>query len=135
MTTYVVSAKRWARGWELHIEGVGVTQVRSLSSAEATAREYIAFALDLDDEHAFEIDVVPELAPELTREIRDARERTKRAALMQREAAAQQRELAKKLHRDGLAGREIAALLEVTPQRVSQILGKPVRKLGNPRVS
>jgi hypothetical protein len=50
MRTYIVAAQRWAQGWELHVEGVGVTQADTLSEAEATAREYIALALDLDDE-------------------------------------------------------------------------------------
>lgn len=133
MTTYTVTAKRWARGWELHIDGVGVTQACSLSTAEATARECIAFALDIDDENSFAVDVVPELDSKLTQEVRAARERVKYAAKMQREAAAKQREIAKKLDRKGLTGREIAAVLEVTPQRVSQLLGGSARKSGTTR--
>ena len=42
--TYEVHARRWARGWELHIDGVGVTQSRSLSDAEGMVRDYIALA-------------------------------------------------------------------------------------------
>jgi hypothetical protein len=53
MTTYNVTAKRWAKGWELHIDGVGVSQSRTLASAEGMAREYIALALDLADETGF----------------------------------------------------------------------------------
>jgi hypothetical protein len=30
MTRYAVTAKRWKHGWELHIDGVGVTQSRTL---------------------------------------------------------------------------------------------------------
>lgn len=41
-TTYTVIAKRWDRGWELHINGVGVTQSRALNDAEAMVRDYIA---------------------------------------------------------------------------------------------
>ena len=34
MRTYSVRAKRWEHGWELHIEGVGVTQSHGLKDAE-----------------------------------------------------------------------------------------------------
>jgi len=37
--TYQVRAKRWEHGWELHIEGVGVTQSRTLWDAEEMARD------------------------------------------------------------------------------------------------
>lgn len=133
MTDYTVTAKRWAHGWELHIDGVGVTQARSLSTAESTAREYIAFALDIEDENSFAVDVVPELDSKLTQEVREARERVEYAAKVQREAALKQRKIAKKLEDEGLTGREIAAVLEVTPQRVSQILGRATRRPGGVR--
>jgi hypothetical protein len=37
VTEYHVTARRWAHGWELHIDGVGVTQSRTLASAERIA--------------------------------------------------------------------------------------------------
>jgi hypothetical protein len=123
--SYFVAAKRWARGWELHIEGVGVTQVATLSKAEATAREYIAFALDLDDETSFVVDVVPQLDAALAKQVEVARTEVREAERRQREAAAKQREVAKQLGRSGLSGREIAAVLGLTPQRVSQLIGTP----------
>jgi len=43
--TYKVTAKAWEHGWELHIEGVGVTQSEGVEDAEATVRDY----LELDD--------------------------------------------------------------------------------------
>jgi hypothetical protein len=48
VTTYTVHAKRWARGWELHVDGVGVTQTHGLSAAEAMARSYIAMMREVD---------------------------------------------------------------------------------------
>jgi hypothetical protein len=36
-----VTAKAWEGGWELHIEGVGVTQSAGVSDAEATVRDYL----------------------------------------------------------------------------------------------
>ena len=38
---YVAHAKRWERGWELHVEGVGVTQVRTIDHAEQQVRDLV----------------------------------------------------------------------------------------------
>jgi DNA-binding CsgD family transcriptional regulator len=122
--TFVVMAKRWAHGWELHIKGVGVTQVGTLSRAEAVAREYIALAHDIDDEKSFDVDVVPQLDATLAAQVRAARAQVREAERHQREAAAKQREVARRLGESGLSGREIAAVLGMTPQRVSQLIGK-----------
>ncbi|NIJ10422.1 putative RNase H-like HicB family nuclease [Saccharomonospora amisosensis] len=56
--TYTVTAERQAYGWEPHIDGVGVTQTRSLTEAEDTAREYIDLALDAEDEDSFDVAIV-----------------------------------------------------------------------------
>jgi hypothetical protein len=48
MTTYVVRAKRWAHGWELHIDGVGVTQSRTLDGAEQMVRDHVKTLTDRD---------------------------------------------------------------------------------------
>lgn len=47
METYRVTPKRWERGWELHIEGVGVTQCSELGEAEDVARDYVAELLSV----------------------------------------------------------------------------------------
>jgi hypothetical protein len=41
MSTYSVRARRWAHGWELHIDGIGVTQSRNLDGAVQLVRDYI----------------------------------------------------------------------------------------------
>src|SRR5580692_5661584 len=46
--TYNVTAKRWKHGWELHIDGVGVTQSRTLDTAEQMVRDYIETLTDKD---------------------------------------------------------------------------------------
>ena len=58
MTTYQVTAKRWARGWELHIDGVGVTQSGRLGVAEGMARDYVAATLDVP-EGSFDVMITP----------------------------------------------------------------------------
>jgi hypothetical protein len=57
--TYNVVAKRWLHGWELHIEGLGVTQSRNLADAEAMARDYVALDLDVAED-SFDVSVTPE---------------------------------------------------------------------------
>ena len=46
MKTWTVTAKRWAGGWELHIDGLGVTQSRTLATAERIVRDYIETLTD-----------------------------------------------------------------------------------------
>jgi hypothetical protein len=60
MTTYTVLAKRWKRGWELHIDGVGVTQSRTLNDAEAMVRDYIALDTGAAPD-SFNVELLPEV--------------------------------------------------------------------------
>lgn len=62
--TYRVRALRWAKGWELHIDGLGVTQVKRLNEAEAMARDYIALELEVP-ENSFGVEVVPDVGAAL----------------------------------------------------------------------
>jgi len=50
VTTYQVIAKRWTRGWELHIDGVGVTQSGTLGAAEGMPRDYVAATLEVPED-------------------------------------------------------------------------------------
>ena len=121
VTTYRVRAKRWARGWELHIDGVGVTQSHGLADAKGMARSYIAMMRDVAPD-SFTIDIVPEVGGGLDKAATDAREAVRQAEEAQRSAAAQSRSVARQLQERGLSGRDIAALLQLSPQRVSQLL-------------
>jgi hypothetical protein len=119
--TYKVTAKRDGgfRGWELHIDGVGVTQSHGLHDAEFMIRDYIV--LDYGD-HDFEIEIEVEVTPSLDRKVKAARRATADAAEVVEAAARRSREAARQLKEAGLSGRDIAAVLKVSPQRVSQLL-------------
>lgn len=121
MKTYQVRAKRWEHGWELHIEGVGVTQSRTLWDAEEMARDLIARREDLPGA-GFAVRITPEIGGGLDEETRAAREAVSAADQAQRLAAAQSRATARRLRQAGLSGRDIAKVLNVSPQRVSQLL-------------
>ena len=121
MKTYHARAKRWEHGWELHIEGVGVTQSRTLWDAEEMARDLISRREELSGD-AFTVTVTPEIGGGLDEESRAAREAVSAADRAQRQAAAQSRATARRLRQAGLSGRDIAKVLNVSPQRVSQLL-------------
>lgn len=121
MTTYNVVARRWKRGWELHIEGAGVTQVRRLGEAEGMVRDYVESLTGVDASDAIVV-IRPEVGDGLDQEARVAREAVAAADRMTREAAARSRKVARDLRSAGLSGREIAAILDVSAQRVSQLL-------------
>jgi hypothetical protein len=122
MTAYQVTAKRWRHGWELHIDGVGVTQSHGLKGAEAMVRDYIA--LDYGGEAAAnaEIVIVPELPDKVRREVDEARREAARLARLQNEVAALSRQAATDLRDAGLSGADMAVVLGVSPQRVSQLI-------------
>jgi hypothetical protein len=66
--------------------------------------------------------ITPEVGGGLDEQARAAREATAAADTATREAAAQSRKSARDLRAAGLSGRDIAAILRVSAQRVSQLL-------------
>ena len=130
--TYEVTAKRWARGWELHIAGVGVTQSHGLYDAERMVRDYIE--LDLGS-HNFDVVVTAELDRKVDARIRAARKATADAAEAVEAAARRSREVARELKEAGLTGRDIAVVLGVSAQRVSQLLASSPKANREPRAA
>jgi hypothetical protein len=119
-TTYEVVAKRWRHGWELHIQGLGVTQSHSLADAEAMAREYIVLDLDVPED-AFDVKITPQVGGGVDQQIERTRSEIANAAQAQRRAAESSRALVHQLRMMGLSGKDMAVVLGVTPQRVSQL--------------
>jgi DNA-directed RNA polymerase specialized sigma subunit len=118
--TFEVHARRWDGGWELHISENDVTQAHSLSEAESVIRDYLAVEHDVEP-GSFEVRIVPEIdgledeAAQLRRDIGQLQD-------TQLEVAARSRALAQRLRERGLSGADTAAVLGVSPQRVSQLL-------------
>jgi hypothetical protein len=116
-----VVAKAWEHGWELHVEGVGVTQVRTLAGAAQQAADLIETMTDkvMDpDELEFQIalpDGLAERAKAARRLLRDAEE-------INAKAAAESREVAKALREDaGLSVTDAAVVMGVSRGRISQL--------------
>jgi DNA-directed RNA polymerase specialized sigma24 family protein len=121
MSTYNVRAKRWKHGWELHIDGIGVTQSRNLDGAEQMTRDYIETLTD-HDTTGDTVVIHPEVGGGLDEAADAAREAIVQAQQALRAAAARSRQVARRLNQEGLSGRDIAAILHVSAQRVSQLL-------------
>lgn len=129
---YTVHARRWEHGWELEIESVGATQSHGLKDAEIMARDYIRLACDVPED-SFDIELVPEVGDGLGEQARRAKAETRAAEQARDEAARHLRDVARRLHAKGLSGGEIAIVLEVSPQRVSQLLKRDAQTAGHRR--
>src|SRR5215472_17187337 len=121
MTTYTVRAKRWLHGWELHIDDLGVTQARNLGEAERMVRDYIETLTDRNTSDD-KIVITPEIGGGLDQAALAARDALAEAEVALRDAAAPVRQVVRDLKLAGLSGRDIAAILRVSAQRVSQLL-------------
>jgi DNA-directed RNA polymerase specialized sigma24 family protein len=127
LNTYTVRARRWDHGWELHISGPddyqGTTQSRGLMSAERMARDYIALDLEVAPD-TFTVDIVPEVGGPLGDLVKDAKTAIHYADEAIRAAAEKSRRAVADMHRAGMTQTEIARVLRVSQQRVSQLLNE-----------
>ena len=117
--TYTVTARRWKHGWELHIDGVGVTQSKTLATAEQMVRDYIETLTDQDVSTA-DVAITPELGA-LGHKVSTVRAQVDAAERAQRDAAKAKRQLADDLRAAGLSVSDTAAILGVSRGRVSQL--------------
>ena len=120
MADYRVTVKRWDRGWELHIDGVGVTQARSLGEADEMVRDY----LDImeGDEAAKSAELVYSYELPAVSRFRHAKETSSEAERLSAQAAAESRSAVADLVALGVSGADMSKLLAVSPQRVSQLV-------------
>lgn len=116
-----VHARKWSDGWDLIIDDDNATSVRHLTDAVGQVCDYLD-TVDPDTDHsAVQIDVIPDIGT-LTEHIRESRKATAEAATAQEQAAAQTRNVARRLREEGYSISDSAALLGVSRGRVSQLL-------------
>jgi hypothetical protein len=120
-----VTARRWEHGWELHVSDARgplvVLPTRRLSAAERTVRDFVV-EHDGVSPRAVRVRITVTFDNELDAEIAAVRAAVDHAERAQREAAARSRALALRLRDAGLTGADIAVVLRVSPQRVSQLM-------------
>ena len=112
------TAQRCGKWWavEFHTpNGPRATQARRLDEIEAMVRDLC----ELDDVAVAEVHVSP-VFPEKA-EVERSREATKQAAEATAAASKTSRDLVARLRAQGMPIRDVAVLLGVSPQRVSQL--------------
>jgi len=118
---YNVTAKRWKHGWELHVEGIGVTQSKTLATAEQMVRDYIESLTDrvLPDDAV--ITISPELGA-LGEKVTTMNELYAQADRTEREAFQTKVTLVYELRGEGYSVTDMAVILGVSRGRISQLL-------------
>jgi len=132
-----VVARRWEHGWELHVSDARgplvVLPTRRLSAAERTVRDYVVehdgvspwsvrVRITVTFDNGLGSGAESGSGAGLDAEIAAVRAAVDHAERAQREAAARSRALALRLRDAGLTGADIAVVLRVSPQRVSQLM-------------
>jgi hypothetical protein len=118
---YNATARRDGRWWVVTVDGVGVTQARTLRDAPHAAIGLVSAMLDIDEDDV-SVDVQPDLPPVLHDTVAAARAKVAQLNEQQQEAARASRDAAAALVASGLTGADAAAVLGVSPQRISQLL-------------
>jgi DNA-directed RNA polymerase specialized sigma24 family protein len=110
--------------WVIDVDDVGATQAHTLDKVDHMARSLVADLTGAPYE-TVAVAVTIDLPPAVAKQLAALRAKTDLAAAQAQEATELQARLVHTLAADeGLTGREIAAILKVTPGRVSQIAKK-----------
>jgi predicted XRE-type DNA-binding protein len=124
MSQYTGRAWREGDWWVIDVEGVGATQARTLDRVDHMARSLVA-DMTGSDYATVAVNVTVDLPPDVAAQVETLRRKSEEAAAAAQEAAELQAQIVAFLTTDaGLTGREVAAILKVTPGRVSQIARK-----------
>lgn len=116
-TTYKATAELDdANWWIITVDGVGVTQARSVREAEEMA---IDLVYAMTDEEGADVDITFSGGP--FDEIEPLRRKQEVAETLMAEASTDMRALVAKLLEVGLHKADVARVLKVSPQRVSQL--------------
>ncbi len=122
MSKYQVTARRWGRGWELHVDGIGVTQCRTLATAVQQVRDFVATMLDIDaDDAKVRLSVA---IGGVEKDVERARKMTAEAIGKQQQAASESRRVARELRHAGLSVADTAAVMDISKGRVSQLISQ-----------
>lgn len=126
ITTYRASAIRSGDWWAIEVPDVAVhTQAKRLDQAANMAREAIALVLDVDEVGIdVEVDVDHHWLNEAGLMLDDWDQARADARLLKADADAAARQTARYLRWDGYSMRDIAKLMDVSFQRVHQLVNE-----------
>ena len=125
MKTYSVRVSRRDSGWDAGIDGVGWIRVDRLTGVERAVRAHLA-VLGFGDATTARVEL--DYGPELGKEVEAVREARASAEGWVRYAADRSRELSTRLVDEGMSGAEVALILGISPQRVSQLVAPAKKK-------
>jgi hypothetical protein len=130
---YTVSAERHGDWWAITVDELrGVfSQARRLGQVEAMARDAISLFLDVPAD-SFDLSVREKLTPDTERVVAAAKEARAAAIAHQEVASERSRAAARTLAAQGLPQRDIGRLLDLSHQRVAQLL-EPTPSSGHGR--
>ena len=110
---------REGRWWVVDVAGIGVTQSRTLAEAHTWAQGLVEA---VTGEASADVTVTPLLPDGTLDRVRHAQTLTARADAELRAAAEEIREATRNLLQTGMSQQDVAAILGVSRQRVSQLL-------------
>lgn len=113
--------------WALEVTGDDLlfpayTQARRLDQAEGMVRDLLALHFGTTGDAVGHIEVVPVLDATLAEEVSQTRHAREQVERLRADASAQTRRTAQHLREQGMAQRDISALLGISHQAVSQLL-------------
>jgi predicted RNase H-like HicB family nuclease len=120
---YHVDAYQDDKWWVLQVQELpnAISQVKSLDQADEWIREAINIVSD-EPEDSFDVEIIPVVGEELEAALAEAREFAAEQDQFQRRMVRMYRSVMLDLSKLGTKGKNIAAILKVSPQRVSQLL-------------
>ena len=120
---YHVDAYQDGKWWSLQVREMpnAISQVKSLDQADEWIREAINIVSD-EPEDSFDVEIIPVVGEELEAALAEAREFAAELDQFQRRMVRMYRSATLDLSKLGTKGKEIAAILKVSPQRVSRLL-------------
>jgi predicted XRE-type DNA-binding protein len=113
--------------WALEVTGDDLphpayTQARRLDQADTVVRDLLALHFEMSEDAVGQIEIVPVLDAALAEEVSQTRHAREQAEKLRANTSAQTRQTAQHLREQGLAQRDISALLGISHQAVSQLL-------------
>lgn len=121
MKTYQATARREDKWWVIKVDSVGATQGRSTAEAQRMAVDLVEIMEEISPDQ-FVVQIEYEIPGELGDDVKRAREATRQADVAQRKAADGTRQVVRRLLSSGLSKQDVARVLHVSPQRVSQLV-------------
>ena len=120
---YHVDAYQDGKWWSLQVREMpnAISQVKSLDLADEWIREAINIVSD-EPEDSFDVEIIPVVGEELEAALAEAREFAAELDQFQRRMVWMYRSVMLDLSKLRTKGKDIAAILKVSPQRVSQLI-------------